>query len=165
MFETLRRPTARRPFTEVQRVKEAEQQNAFSAMHGREFRRRLETFEKAGHIHWTTRQSDALEMAARLHRRPSPPIPTSAGLCSRTRTRTLRRSTSTRAPSTRNAATWRRPDLDDDARQGSLCRRRPHPVQRQRQDAGRAQRGANQWPRWHDCRARDWQGRQGARDR
>jgi hypothetical protein len=45
---------------DVQRVKEAEQKSAFGKMHEGEFLDALKTFEKAGGLHWTTRQSDAL---------------------------------------------------------------------------------------------------------
>ncbi len=66
MFETLRQTHGAAVLSEVQRVKEADQQAAFNQMHGREFLQALQTFDKAGGVHWTTRPSDTLkEMAAR----------------------------------------------------------------------------------------------------
>jgi ATP-dependent exoDNAse (exonuclease V) alpha subunit len=66
MFETLRQSHGAAILKDVQRVKDAEQQAAFNGMHEGEFLAALQTFDKAGGIHWTKRQSDTLrEMAAR----------------------------------------------------------------------------------------------------
>jgi hypothetical protein len=47
-------------------LKDAGQKAAFGKMHEGEFLDALKTFEKAGRIHWTTRQSDSLrDMAER----------------------------------------------------------------------------------------------------
>ena len=64
MFERLRETHGAAILTEVQRVKEAEQQAAFNAMHGHKFEKALQTFEERGGLHWTTRQSDALAQMA-----------------------------------------------------------------------------------------------------
>ncbi len=64
MFERLRETHGAATLTEVQRVKEAEQQAAFNAMHGHKFETALKTFEERGGLHWTTRQSDALAQMA-----------------------------------------------------------------------------------------------------
>jgi hypothetical protein len=69
MFETLRQRQGAAILTEVQRVSDAEQQVAFNKMHkgGVEgYRDALGTFEKAGGLHWTDKQADALrDMAQR----------------------------------------------------------------------------------------------------
>jgi ATP-dependent exoDNAse (exonuclease V) alpha subunit len=66
MFETLRQTHGAAILKDVQRVRDAEQKAAFGQMHDGGFLEPLKTFEKAGGIHWTTRQSDTLkEMAAR----------------------------------------------------------------------------------------------------
>ncbi len=66
MFETLRQTHGAAILKEVQRVKETEQKAAFGTMHNGEFRQALATFEKAGGIHWTEKQSQALrDMAGR----------------------------------------------------------------------------------------------------
>ncbi len=66
MFETLRQTHGAAILKEVQRVKETEQKAAFGTMHNGEFRQALATFEKAGGIHWTEKQSHALrDMAGR----------------------------------------------------------------------------------------------------
>ena len=66
MFETLRQNHGAAILSEVQRVKDSQQQAAFNQMHKGEFAEALQTFDKAGGIHWTTRQSDALkDMATR----------------------------------------------------------------------------------------------------
>jgi AAA domain/Relaxase/Mobilisation nuclease domain len=66
MFETLRQTHGAAILTEVQRVKDPEQQAAFNQMHKGSFADALKTFEKLGGVHWTKRQSDTLrEMAAR----------------------------------------------------------------------------------------------------
>ena len=62
MFETLRQTHGAAILQDVQRVKDAEQKTAFNQMHKGEFRGALETFDKAGGIHWTT------EAARRLAR-------------------------------------------------------------------------------------------------
>ena len=66
MFETLRQTHGAATLKDVQRVKDAEQKAAFGKMHEGEFLQALKTFDKAGGIHWTDRQSDTLkDMAAR----------------------------------------------------------------------------------------------------
>jgi ATP-dependent exoDNAse (exonuclease V) alpha subunit len=66
MFETLRQMHGAAILQDVQRVSTAEQKTAFNQMHRGEFKGALQTFDKAGGIHWTETQSDALrEMAAR----------------------------------------------------------------------------------------------------
>ena len=67
MFETLRQSHGAAILKDVQRVRDAEQKAAFHTMHSKgDFLEPLKTFEKAGGIHWTTRQSDTLkQMAAR----------------------------------------------------------------------------------------------------
>jgi hypothetical protein len=66
MFETLRQTHGAAILKDVQRVKQAEQKAAFGTMHNGEFRQALATFEKAGGIHWTEKQSHALrDMAGR----------------------------------------------------------------------------------------------------
>jgi ATP-dependent exoDNAse (exonuclease V) alpha subunit len=67
MFETLRQSHGAAILKQVQRNKNAEQKTAFNQMHagGKEaFLKALKTFEKAGTIHWTTRQSDTLKQMA-----------------------------------------------------------------------------------------------------
>jgi hypothetical protein len=64
-FESLRQTHGAAILQDVQRVQDAEQKTAFNQMHKGEFRGALETFDKAGGIHWTQKQPDALrEMAA-----------------------------------------------------------------------------------------------------
>ena len=66
MFETLRQTHGAAILKDVQRVQDAEQKTAFNQMHKGEFREALATFDKAGGIHWTQKQTDALrDMAAR----------------------------------------------------------------------------------------------------
>ena len=66
MFETLRQTHGAATLKEVQRVRDAEQKEAFGKMHEGEFLEALQTFEQKGGIHWTDRQSDTLkDMAAR----------------------------------------------------------------------------------------------------
>jgi len=66
MFETLRLQHGAAILQDVQRVSSAEQKAAFGQMHRGEFRGALQTFDKAGGIHWASTQSDALrDMAAR----------------------------------------------------------------------------------------------------
>jgi ATP-dependent exoDNAse (exonuclease V) alpha subunit len=66
MFETLRQTHGAAILQDVQRVSTAEQKAAFNQMHRGEFKGALQTFDKAGGIHWTDKPSDALqEMAAR----------------------------------------------------------------------------------------------------
>ncbi len=60
MFETLRQTHGAAILKEVQRVKDAEQQAAFGKMHEGEFLGALQTFDKAGGIHWAEKQTDAL---------------------------------------------------------------------------------------------------------
>jgi AAA domain len=65
MFETLRQSHGAAILKQVQRNKK--QNTAFNQMHagGKEaFLKALKTFEKAGTIHWTTRQSDTLKQMA-----------------------------------------------------------------------------------------------------
>ncbi len=65
MFETLRQTHGAAILQDVQRVQDAEQKAAFNQMHKGEFRGALDTFDKAGGIHWTQKQGDALrDMAA-----------------------------------------------------------------------------------------------------
>ena len=66
MFETLRQTHGAATLKEVQRVRDAEQKEAFGKMHEGEFLQALKTFEQKGGIHWTDRQGDTLkDMAAR----------------------------------------------------------------------------------------------------
>ena len=66
MFETLRQTHGAATLKEVQRVRDAEQKEAFGKMHEGEFLQALKTFDQKGGIHWTDRQSDTLkDMAAR----------------------------------------------------------------------------------------------------
>src|SRR5271166_5531091 len=66
IFETLRQTHGAAILRDVQRVQNPEEQKAWGKMHGGDFRPALELFDKAGQIHWTTRQSDTLkEMAAK----------------------------------------------------------------------------------------------------
>jgi ATP-dependent exoDNAse (exonuclease V) alpha subunit len=67
MFETLRQQHGAAILTDVQRVKEIEQKTAFNQMHRGEFRGALETFDKAGGIHWTEKQGDALREMAKKY--------------------------------------------------------------------------------------------------
>ena len=53
--------------SDVQRVKEPEQKSAFGQMHKGEFSQALETFDKAGWIHWTAKQNDALRDMAKAY--------------------------------------------------------------------------------------------------
>lgn len=64
MFETLRQSHGAAILKDVQRVADAEQKAAFGRMHEGGFLDPLKTFEKAGGIHWTTRQSDTLKQMA-----------------------------------------------------------------------------------------------------
>lgn len=64
MFETLRQTHGAAALNEVQRVKDTAQQAAFNAMHKGSFAEALKTFDQAGGIHWTTRQSDTLKEMA-----------------------------------------------------------------------------------------------------
>ncbi len=66
VFETLRQTHGAAILADVQRVQNPEEQKAWGKMHGGDFRPALDLFDKAGHIHWTTRQSDTLkEMSGR----------------------------------------------------------------------------------------------------
>jgi hypothetical protein len=60
MFETLRQTHGAAILKDVQRVKEADQKAAFGKMHEGEFLGALQTFDKAGGIHWAEKQTDAL---------------------------------------------------------------------------------------------------------
>ena len=65
-FETLRQAHGAAILSDVQRVKNVAEQAAWGEMHKGDFRPALEIANKAGHIHWSTRQSDTLKiMAAR----------------------------------------------------------------------------------------------------
>ena len=65
-FETLRQKHGAAILSDVQRVSSPKEQAAWGEMHGGDFRPALEIADKAGHIHWSTRQSDTLKnMAAR----------------------------------------------------------------------------------------------------
>ena len=66
MFETLRQRHGAAILEDVQRVKDLDQKAAFNTMHKGEFRGALDTFDKAGGIHWAETQTDALrDMAQR----------------------------------------------------------------------------------------------------
>jgi ATP-dependent exoDNAse (exonuclease V) alpha subunit len=66
MFETLRQTHGAAILKDVQRVADAEQKEAFGQMHEGEFLDALKTFDKAGGLHWSEKQSDALRgMAAK----------------------------------------------------------------------------------------------------
>ena len=60
MFETLRQTHGAAVLKEVQRVKDAEQRQVFGEMHEGEFLGALQFAEKAGRLHWTDKQADAL---------------------------------------------------------------------------------------------------------
>jgi len=65
-FETLRQKHGAAILSDVQRVKDVAEQKAWGEMHKGDFRPALEIADKAGNIHWSTRQSDTLkQMAAR----------------------------------------------------------------------------------------------------
>jgi hypothetical protein len=65
-FETLREKHGAAILSDVQRVKNVAEQAAWGEMHKGDFRPALDIADKAGNIHWSTRQSDTLkEMAAR----------------------------------------------------------------------------------------------------
>ena len=63
-FETLRQQHGAAILSDVQRVQSPEEQKAWGKMHGGEFRPALEIFDKAGNIHWSTKQSDTLKRMA-----------------------------------------------------------------------------------------------------
>ncbi|MGP8268406.1 MAG: AAA family ATPase [Beijerinckiaceae bacterium] len=66
MFETLRQTHGAAILKDVQRVSTDEEKTAFNQMHKGEFRGALGTFDRAGGIHWTEKQSHALrDMAGR----------------------------------------------------------------------------------------------------
>jgi ATP-dependent exoDNAse (exonuclease V) alpha subunit len=66
MFETLRQRQGAAILTEVQRVKDVEEQALWGKMHKGEFRDMLAKHDKAGRIHWSAKQTDALrDMAQR----------------------------------------------------------------------------------------------------
>ena len=67
MFETLRQTHGAAILKDVQRVKHAEQKTAFGKMHTGEFLGALQTFEKAGGIHWTDKQTAALRDMAKAY--------------------------------------------------------------------------------------------------
>jgi len=56
--------TARRFSRTSWRVRAADQKDAFNGMHEGDFLTALQTFQKAGTLHWTTRQSDTLKQMA-----------------------------------------------------------------------------------------------------
>ena len=65
-FETLRQAHGAAILSDVQRVKNVAEQAAWGEMHKGDFRPALDIADKAGNIHWSTRQSDTLKnMAAR----------------------------------------------------------------------------------------------------
>ena len=64
MFETLRQSHGAAILSEVQRVKDPAQQAAWNQMHKGSFAEALQTFDKAGGVHWTNRQSDTLKAMA-----------------------------------------------------------------------------------------------------
>jgi hypothetical protein len=64
MFETLRQKHGAAILTEVQRVKDIEERKLWGKMHKGDFREMLAKQDKAGNLHWSERQTDALrEMA------------------------------------------------------------------------------------------------------
>jgi hypothetical protein len=63
-FETLRQTHGAAILADVQRVKNVAEQKAWGEMHKGDFRPALEIADKAGNIHWTTRQSDTLKNMA-----------------------------------------------------------------------------------------------------
>jgi hypothetical protein len=66
MFETLRQTHGAAVLNHIQRVEGIEEKAAFNQMHEGRFAEALQTFDKAGGVHWATRQSDTLkEMAAK----------------------------------------------------------------------------------------------------
>jgi hypothetical protein len=66
MFETLRQSHGAAVLTEVMRVKQADQKQAFATMHDGKYEKALETFDKHGGLHWTGKQSEVLvKMAER----------------------------------------------------------------------------------------------------
>jgi hypothetical protein len=67
MFETLRRKHGAAILEDVQRVADVAQKTAYNQMHKGEFRGALETFDKAGGIHWTEKQPDALRDMAQKY--------------------------------------------------------------------------------------------------
>src|SRR5271168_4073423 len=65
-FETLRQKHGAAILSDVQRVEDLAEQKAWGLMHKGDFRPALEIADKAGNIHWSTKQSDTLkQMAAR----------------------------------------------------------------------------------------------------
>jgi hypothetical protein len=64
LFETLRETHGAAILKDVQRVKDVTQRPLWNEMHEGEFLGMLTAVEKAGGIHWTTRQSDALKAMA-----------------------------------------------------------------------------------------------------
>src|SRR5271168_1606969 len=63
-FETLRQKHGAAILSDVQRVKNVAEQKAWGEMHKGDFRPALEIADKAGNIHWSTRQSDTLKRMA-----------------------------------------------------------------------------------------------------
>ena len=63
-FETLRQKHGAAILSDVQRVKNVAEQKAWGEMHKGDFRPALEIADKAGNIHWSTRQSDTLKQMA-----------------------------------------------------------------------------------------------------
>ena len=164
MFETLRQTHGAATLKEVQRVRDAEQKEAFGKMHEGEFLQALKTFDQKGGIHWTDRQSDTLkDMAARYTADVAATPDKRRFMFAYTN-----KDVATLEPARpRPAQAARRPgagsQLGDEARRGAVRDRRPDTVHRQRQDEGREERGANQWPRRNRHGARDRRPRQGAR--
>jgi hypothetical protein len=75
MFETLRQNHGAATLKVIQRNKDPEQQAAFNQMHDYNFLEALQTFEKKGGVHWTTRQSDTLKLMAERYTADSATAP------------------------------------------------------------------------------------------
>ena len=67
MFETLRQQQGAAILSEVQRVKDIDQQKAFNQMHKGEFREALAIFDKRGGVHISEKQTDALRDMAQAY--------------------------------------------------------------------------------------------------
>ena len=67
MFETLRQRHGAAILEDVQRVKDIEERKLWGKMHKGEFREMLAKHDKAGHIHWSARATDALRDMAQKY--------------------------------------------------------------------------------------------------
>jgi ATP-dependent exoDNAse (exonuclease V) alpha subunit len=67
MFETLRQKHGAAILTEVQRVADIEERKLWGKMHKGEFREMLAKQDKAGNLHWSERQTDALRDMAQKY--------------------------------------------------------------------------------------------------